>query len=168
MTNSALREIAGFDLAISNLPDGARVYGASPAVDGVATIGQRRVLAAGQSVTLNFSYYLPIRGTELAPDFVATVVTEPEEIPVTDLPGLVIDRCLIVDDAVLIEFTTTAGRLYEVQYSSDNATWKVAPTRIRAGGNRVQWIDRGPPQTDSPPLDKSARFYRVRELPENE
>lgn len=168
VTNSAAREIAGFDLAISNLPDGTRVYGASPTVDGAATLQQRRVLAAGASVTLQFDYFLPIRGTQLEPDFAATIVTEPEETPVATETGLVIDLCLMIEDGVLIEFTATPGRVYEIQYSSDNVTWKASPTRLRAGGNRVQWVDRGPPQTDSPPLDKSSRFYRVRELAENE
>ena len=74
----------------------------------------------------------------------------------------------MLDGGLLIEFTAAPGSLYEVQYSDDNADWKVSPTRIRAAGNRVQWIDRGPPRTDSPPTDKTSRFYRVREIAENE
>ena len=96
------------------------------------------------------------------------MVTEPESTPITDVLGLEIVRCVTVEDGVLIEFLTVPGRSYEIQYSSDNVTWKVSPTRLQAGGNRVQWIDRGPPQTDSFPLEKGSRFYRVRELPENE
>jgi len=168
VTNPAQREIAGFDLAISGLPEGVTIYSASPPVNGVSTVQQRQPLAAGASVTLRFDYYLPIRGTVINPQFTASIVTEPQDAPAADVPGVAINRCVMLDDGLLIEFTTTPGRLYEVQYSSDNNTWKLSPTRIRAGGNRVQWIDRGPPQTDSSPADKSARFYRVRELPESQ
>ena len=67
---------------------------------------------------------------------------------------------------LLIEFSSRAGSLYEIQYSDKPTEWKLSPTRIRATANRTQWIDRGPPRTDTHPSDKSTRFYRVVEIPE--
>jgi hypothetical protein len=68
--------------------------------------------------------------------------------------------------SVMIEFTTTPGALYEIHYSDDAADWKLSPVRVRAAGNRVQWIDSGPPRTATPPSGEPCRFYRVRELPQ--
>jgi hypothetical protein len=167
ITNVAERGIAGFDLAITGLPEGVEVYNASACEDDVWCVEHRQPLAAGASVTLILEYYAPVRGTVIDPEVAVSLVTEPESDPLAVEPGFAVDRCELLDDGLLIEFTATPGARYEVQYSNDNATWKVSPTRIRAAGNRVQWIDRGPPRTDSPPADKSSRFYRVRELPEN-
>jgi hypothetical protein len=168
VTNTAQREIAGFDLSISGLPAGVQVFNASDCEDGTWCVQHRQPLAAGASVTLILEYYAPVRGTVIEPKVTVSLVTEPESDPAAAAPGLAVDRCEMLEDGLLIEFTATPGSLYEVQYSNDNAVWKVSPTRIRAAGNRVQWIDRGPPRTDSPPADKSSRFYRVRELPESQ
>lgn len=168
VTNEAAREIAGFDLAISGLPQGVEVYNASSCNDGNWCVQHRQPLAAGASVTLVLEYYAPIRGTVIDPEVTVALVAKPELDPDAAEPGLAVDRCEMLDDGLLIEFTAIPGALYEIQYSDDTTHWKQSPTRIRAAGNRVQWIDRGPPRTDSPPTGKSSRFYRVRQIPEIE
>ena len=65
------------------------------------------------------------------------------------------------DGAFLIEFTAEPGRYYQVEYRENNTGWKSCPVRICAGGTKVQWIDRGPPWTESHPATKTSRFYRV-------
>ena len=65
---------------------------------------------------------------------------------------------------MLLEFTSQPGRFYNVEYANPGAAWRRSPLRIRAAGSRVQWIDRGPPQTDSPPSAHLSRTYRVREV----
>jgi len=65
---------------------------------------------------------------------------------------------------MLLEFTSQPGHFYAVEYSSDGTAWRSSTLRIRAAGNRVQWTDRGPPQTDSPPPADPSRWYRVREI----
>ena len=60
----------------------------------------------------------------------------------------------------LLEFLATLGRTYTVVYS-DNALFlnaKIAPPSVVAPGNRIQWIDYGPPTTES---SSAPRFYRV-------
>jgi hypothetical protein len=69
---------------------------------------------------------------------------------------------------VTVEFTgAIPGRVYAIQYSSDLETWLTASPTISAVTNSVQWIDAGPPQTDSSPAQQSARYYRVALLPAN-
>jgi len=163
VTNSAARAIGGFDLAISGLGEGWTVNNGSGQIGGIWEVHHRQPLAAGASVTLILEYYSPNRSPAVIPVVSASLTTVPEVDPVATLPGLAVDRCEALEDGLLIEFTATPGKLYEVQYSDDAQVWKVSPIHIRAAGNRVQWIDRGPPRTDSPPGEKPSRFYRVLE-----
>jgi hypothetical protein len=41
------------------------------------------------------------------------------------------------------------------------AEWKTVYPGIVAHVNRIQWIDSGPPATESAPGDVPLRFYRV-------
>ncbi len=165
VSNTAAREIAGFDLAIAGLPPGVTVHNASGGGEGTWTVQHRQPLAAGESITLVLEYHVPGRGATFEPQVSVTLVTQPEADPAADQPGLAVDRTdRLPDGSMLIEFTAMPGRSYEIQYSNDASDWKVSPLRIRAAGTRVQWIDRGPPGTDSPPAGHSSRFYRVREI----
>jgi hypothetical protein len=71
----------------------------------------------------------------------------------------------LADDLFLVEFSTTLGRRYYVQYSSDMTNWKTALPAVMGTGSRVQWIDNGPPKTESLPSSESSRFYRIILLP---
>ena len=63
---------------------------------------------------------------------------------------------------VVIEFASIPGRVYTVVYSDDNMlTWVEAVPSITANANAVQWIDAGPPKTESMPASVTSRFYRV-------
>jgi hypothetical protein len=78
--------------------------------------------------------------------------------------GLIhIDLIRVLDDGrVVLEFSSVAGRTYEVHHApSVMGDWVLVPLLLKAGGNRTQWIDYGPPAT--PPLGDS-RVYRVREV----
>ncbi|MGD7652153.1 MAG: hypothetical protein ACQCXQ_02985, partial [Verrucomicrobiales bacterium] len=70
----------------------------------------------------------------------------------------------MTDGSLIIEFNAEPGANYRIQYSDDAAEWKSCPVSIRAGGTKVQWIDRGPPWTDALPTTKPCRFYRVQTL----
>jgi len=165
VANTGAREIAGFDLSITGLPEGVCVWNASDCTKGPTTIQHRQVLAAGASATIILEYYAKVRGTKISPTVTAALVTEPETDPPAPDGGLSIDRALrLADGSMLVEFTAVPGALYEVHYSTDGEHWKLSPVRIRAAGNRVQWIDRGPPRTDTPPSQAPARFYRVRQV----
>lgn len=65
------------------------------------------------------------------------------------------------DGSFKVEFSTDLNRAYLVQYSSDFITWKTANATIIGTGGLVQWIDNGPPLTDSNPGTNANRVYRV-------
>jgi len=168
ITNHEPVAIPGFDLRITGLPDDVRVWNASDRTDGGATVEFHQPLAAGASATLVLEYYVKQRGTEIHPDISVSLAAESRPHPPAPDGGLPIDRALrLADGAMLVEFTATPGALYEVHYSPDGEHWKLSPVRIRAAGNRVQWIDRGPPRTDVPPSEAPVRFYRVKEISKN-
>ena len=160
-TNSGQRAIGGFDLAITGLPDGVTVNNASAVAGNVATISMRRPLGIGESVTILIEYMVSGRSKVFTP-LLSVSVTLPENAATATGDALAVDRCLYLEEgAFLIEFTSEPGKRYEIQYSNNHKEWIVSPVIIRAGGNRVQWIDRGPPRTESPPVGGS-RFYRVK------
>jgi hypothetical protein len=66
---------------------------------------------------------------------------------------------------MLIEFPAVAGGWYEIEYSTEGPSWQRVLTPIPAGGNRVQWVDRGLPATSAHPATVTTRLYRVRALP---
>ena len=126
----------------------------------------REPLAAGATTRFVLEYFAPARLPSFTPQLSTSVITQPQPHPDTAPAGFAIDRCEMIPDGLLIEFSSTPGALYEIQYANAPSAWKVSPARIRASANRTQWIDRGPPRTDTHPLDKAARFYRIVEIEE--
>ncbi len=84
-------------------------------------------------------------------------ITRPSDIPNAGFTG------------VLLDFPTLTNRSYYIQYSSlsdftqTNQVRVVLPS-VPGTGSTVQWVDNGPPKTESPPAAASARFYRVLEV----
>lgn len=164
-TNRGQRAIGGFDLAITGLPDGVTLNNASDTIAGGGTIALRRPLGIGESITITVEYFAAVRRTPFTPQ-TALTLTLPEPPPAPTGEGFAIERCVKMEDgAFLIEFPSVPGDRYEIQYSDNAVDWLASPTTIRAAGNRVQWIDRGPPRTHAVPPSEGSRFYRVKELP---
>jgi hypothetical protein len=64
--------------------------------------------------------------------------------------------------SVSLTWQASAGGAYQVEYSSDLATWFESPTGdLTAQGATVNWIDSGPPATAINPSGVANRFYRV-------
>jgi hypothetical protein len=54
------------------------------------------------------------------------------------------------------------NRSYQVEYSPNLRDWFISPAGFFTGsGATLQWLDGGPPATDSPPAAAVQRFYRV-------
>jgi hypothetical protein len=69
-----------------------------------------------------------------------------------------------VIDSVFLDFNAIPGRTYTILYTDDlGGPWQAAINSVRATANVIQWIDAGPPKTDTHPTSK--RFYRVILLP---
>lgn len=168
VTNTSARYIAGFDLTISGLPSDVWVYNALYQDDGSwegphYVIRYREPIAPGESVVLVLEYFSHSRSQSFQPQPSLNLTYEIPAPPFGGRAKLAVDRCeFLPDKSLLIEFTCEPGLDYEVEYSDDGTTWLTSPLKVRALGNRVQWIDRGQPRTHSPPAAAKSRFYRVR------
>jgi hypothetical protein len=113
-------------------------------------------------VVFTLEYYDGTRQDFVSTNFVATVV------PATTIPTptgttLQLDSngSFISQGQLTIEFASIPGRTYVVEYSSDMQTWLTATPPIVAKNTKTQWVDTGPPVTQSPPGSPGQRFYRV-------
>ncbi|NLH75157.1 MAG: hypothetical protein GX456_19090 [Verrucomicrobia bacterium] len=130
------------------------------------TNGAQRVeygpILAGVSVDLQIEYYVADRRTVPSPHF-EVEVRQPSW-PVQYDTFVVLDRCLYTNNVFMVEWETGVNVLYYVQYTSQvantNAGWRTSLPPVIGNGRRVQWIDRGPPRTESPPTGQE-RYYRV-------
>lgn len=162
VTNLGARSIGGFVIT-ADTQNTAKVYNSSEEMgNGLWIIRHDTPVPAGGSVDVTLEYHSPTRlvGEDLA-------LTVEHALPLNKAPlgedgGPMVDRVIsLADGAMVLEFATTPGVCYTVQYSPDGQTWYDSLVRLRAGGTRVQWIDRGSPKTPTPPGDAASRFYRV-------
>ena len=159
--NPTSQAIPGLWLLVSGLPSDVILYNGQGKTNGVPYVTYETPLDAGASVALNLEYFNSKRQPFVSTHF--SVI--PGETPSHGTPSgplLALDRNpTMVNGHLVIEFQAVPGATYVVQYSSDLETWKTAQPPIVAPVDRVQWIDSGPPKTDSQPTDVGSRFYRV-------
>jgi hypothetical protein len=98
--------------------------------------------------------FTPTLTVELIP--VPNAAGDPDGTPTGMLPPK-----MLRNGTFLIEFATTPGKTYYVQYGSDMVHWKTSYPSLTGTGQSMQWIDSGPPVTDSLPAANQTRFYRV-------
>ncbi len=163
LTNSSLNTVAAVRLFILNLPGDVQVYDASGyTTNGIPYVQYNFPLAPGATVDFRIEYYRPSRQPFPTPTYVpedTTAVT----LTFANGTGVMIDKQMpFRGGGFLVGFHAIPGRSYAVQYSSDLTTWLTADPFIVAPANYVQWIDQGPPKTQSLPAN---RFYRVFQLP---
>jgi hypothetical protein len=169
VSNPTLAPLAALRLWVAldanSLARGVQVWNATGRSNVVPYLSYNTSLAPGQSVDLQVEYYVPDRRTFPSPSF-RTEVVAPEAPfePAGTALGFV-RQVTLANGLFLVEFSTTAGRQYYVQYSSDMTNWKTVLPAVMGTGSRVQWIDNGPPKTESLPSSESSRFYRVILLP---
>lgn len=161
--NTAQRAIGGFEISVTGLPAGTTLYNASGTRPPAFIVGYYQPIAAGGPVAITLEYYAP--GRAVVTPVLSTAVMLPRDATLSAMGNEIrIDRMQMLEPgAFLLEFTAIPGELYQVQYSTGGA-WADCPVRVRAAGNRVQWIDRGVPRTPSPPMPGKPRFYRVKRL----
>lgn len=159
LTNSGNADTNSFRLEVGGLAAGTVVYGGSGTTGaGVPFVQFDTPVAPGQSVQFQLEYFVPNRAMP-APTFTLTPGT-PLTLPNPVGAPFTVDKMQVVQPGrILLEFPSVPGNLYAVEYSDDLVLWKRAGSAFAAGGNRVQWIDYGPPKTATVPT--SARFYRI-------
>jgi uncharacterized repeat protein (TIGR01451 family) len=148
-------------LLVSGLAANAKLYNALGITNGLPYVQSSSALGVGSNIVFLMEYYVPTR-------VMPTNLTYLVEAGTVFIPPLIngtifnIGRVIMLPNGnALVEFSAVPGQVYAIQYSSDMVTWQTAVPVITAPANRVQWIDAGPPQTDSSPTQQSARYYRV-------
>jgi alpha-tubulin suppressor-like RCC1 family protein len=151
-----------YNLGVDSKGYAIRVNNATGTSNGVPFIQWNGTLAPGQSVDLAVEYYIADRKTMPQPNI---VVEFPGEQTFTVPDGTVVTALFkMFGDHTLVQFDTLAGHTYYVQYAADATGaggWKTAQPPIIGTGATVQWIDNGPPKTESAPNAVPSRFYRV-------
>jgi hypothetical protein len=120
-------------------------------------------IGAGQTIPFQIEWYISNRRTLPSPTFQAIVMATPLVI----LPPTVIvtnNATRIVEGKFFAEFKSEQGRAYYIEYNNSLTStneWKISMPPVRGTGATVQWVDTGPPRTESLPLTTTQRFYRV-------
>lgn len=112
-------------------------------------------------------YYVTDRVTAPTPTF--DLFATPAYVP-TIPPGTILNNSITrtTNDLVLVEFPTFSDRRYYIQYSPTlegftNGAFKTSLPPMLGTGSRRQWLDSGPPRTETLPAGES-RYYRVLEV----
>jgi len=161
VTNDTGQTLDGFRLFIRDLPEDVQVWNAHGTVDGVPYFDISGPIAPDAlPFDVIVEYYRPSRDTAFNPSFEiaepGAAFTRPEDAVAVNLDLRVV---ALSTEGLILEFLTEAETIYTVEYSDDMQTWSVAQPQITGTGQRIQWIDSGPPKTNTPP--GGARFYRV-------
>lgn len=166
--NVAPRAIGGFNLWVDGGP-GATLFngvsGASLTPEPAApwAVPYAVPLAAGAEAAIVLEFHAALRAATPSTHGAQVINGNPQRLPAGAEDGTTpVSRIVATSDGLLIEFPSVPGTAYLIEFSSDNRTWTVSPIPIRAGGTAVQWIDRGPPLTPTPPAAAASRYYRVR------
>lgn len=71
------------------------------------------------------------------------------------------ETTLLPDGSFRLVFRSDLNRRYLIQYSEDAIVWKNAMPPLTGSGDVTEWIDDGPPKTETHPSGVSRRYYRV-------
>lgn len=164
ITNNGSGTAAAFRVFVTNLPADVSLFNAS----GTDAVGRpfllfNQNLVAGDSIDLIAEYFRPSLDPDFTPSFEVEVLAAPEGEPVAADSGIEVTRMIILSNGdVLIEITSQPGATYAIEYSPDMSpsSWIRVRSTVTAAANRLQWIDNGPPKTDSHPSEAASRFYR--------
>jgi hypothetical protein len=86
--------------------------------------------------------------------------------PIGNLQGFAViqpgsESSRLPDGTFRIRFKTEFNRSYLIQYSDNVAEWKTALPAVLGTGGVVEWIDDGPPRTETHPAEHPSRYYRI-------
>lgn len=170
LVNPGAIKMDGVDVLVRGLTNDAlghpiRLYNASGETNGVPYLFAGP-LPPGASVSLIAEYYVADRRTVPAPQF------EPRLVPTRRFVAsggqvFAITNARFTNGVFILDFQTLAGRQYFIQYVEDlnSQAWQTAVPGLVGTGSRVQWVDRGPPKTRTPPTGQTSRFYRGMLMP---
>jgi hypothetical protein len=137
-----------------------RVVNANGTNNGVPFVISPGAINPGTCWTNVIKFYDPMR----VPFFPILTVQLADPIAVGEpdgSPQAIFSGKFLRDGTFLVEFASVPGATYYIQYSSDMIHWKTVFPPFAGTGQHLQWIDSGPPETESLPTTNPTRFYRV-------
>jgi len=149
-----------FRIYITDMPAGSTVWNRHGIEGGKAYIDLPAPLASGATIRITIEYRSPNRTTIPNPQF-QLVAAPPGTAAPTGPTVAITPRITLSSGNVLLEFNSQNGFSYYIQYMGESATWQTALPKVTGTGNRIQWIDNGPPKTASHPSTASSRLYRI-------
>jgi uncharacterized repeat protein (TIGR01451 family) len=143
------------------------VMNASGYTNGIPYVQSSTPILPGTSWTNVIKFYVPIGALIPNPKLVPELITPaPNIVALTNGTAQKITRGLFLRDRTfMLEFVTTANRTYYIQYSSDMQRWTTVQPPITGNGTSIQWIDAGPPETETLPQLSNKRFYKIISIP---
>ena len=155
------RIAAVFRILIRNIPANASVWNAHGTIGGIPYVDLAQPLAPGATQKITLEYRSQDRTTVPKPEFELVAATAATLTP-EGLTSALQPHATLASGNVLLEFNSAAGKAYYIQYTANPAgSWTTALPKINGTGNRIQWIDNGPPKTDPHPSAVTTRFYRI-------
>jgi len=164
VTNTCDSAISGCRLYLEGLSTNVSVHNASGVSNGVPYLEYHLPIPPHQGIEFVVEYYVPDRRTLPNPTFRGEAVVASAPPAPDGTLGSILRFLTYTNCAFLVEFSTLSNRTYYVQYTSDlttNAMWKTAVPAVVGNGSSVQWLDSGPPKTESLPCTQTNRYYRV-------
>ena len=160
VTNNNPLDIPAFRILVNGLPGDVTVHNAQGASGGVPFLLYNQPLAAGESIDLVVEYFQITASGGFQPEFQIELVDSAGE--AFSVAGIELNRVTsLPNEDKLLEFVSTVGEVYTIQYSRDGENWINVVPDVIAGANVTQWVDNGPPKTSSHPSTTGNRFYRV-------
>ncbi len=165
--NNTPFDFTALRITATNLPATVTLQNATITNGGRLYIDYNLAVRSGGNVTIKLEYFssdlLPFTpGLKLELLNLARTNTAPTNAVMTAVAALPGQAGYSPDGRAknYLKFPTKVGQLYYVQYQDAVGTnWKTSPVVITGTGILVNWLDDGPPSTDTPP--PPARFYRV-------
>ena len=128
-------------------------------------------LAAGASRNLTIEYYVTDHTTVPGPTYNLVVEGRTGFSISPSASPLNITTNRFVNGTFILQFPTRVKYRYNIQYAptlddllNNSTNARVVNPAVNGTGYSLQWIDNGPPKTETPPVAGS-RFYRVLEAP---
>ena len=157
--------VPGFEIAIDGLPADVVVSNATgSSAAGLPKISYLYALGGSSKLQLVARYFRPDLGTA----FTATYSVAPSDgvmppsFPADSEPFAILRSAMNSDGSVVIEWNSTPGVDYVVEYSGDLVNFIPIFPAVTATANRTLFVDSGPPATAQAPQSVEDRYYRVR------
>lgn len=148
-------------VTIRGLPGNTLVLNASGAdPEGMPYIQHDYPLAPGASRDLTLEYLLP-NGVIPQPTLFGRAASPAPLIEPVGTLQEISRGARLANGCYVVRFLSQNPSTYHVQCSSDLDIWKTASPSFTGNGGGLQWVDNGPPKTESHPLTQLSRFYRL-------